>query len=851
MIPLRDRFRRRSALLALTVVVAGVLVYQAGPQRDAGLLATASAAEDAPIDMRRLRPLIEKVRASEKLTPEEQAYVDRARQQMRSRAGQGAGWGTVDTSGLVPLTDLTGTYKGEDGGLYGGGRNTPPEAHLAAYLKECQKIEPLDADGRPATDGKIGLVTIGFSNTHLESADFKRTADGDPQKSPRVVIVDGAMGLRAAVMWAYDGADLLPASEQERLDKEMDQLRMPKTNRKGPPGAPDKDTWPTLDQRLKAEGLSPKQVQALWMKHVEAGPRRLGDFPAHAKALEADMADILIIAKKRFPNLRAAFLSSRTYGGWAGPNSGSPEPFAYECGFAVRWLIRRQIQGDPQLNYDPLRGEVKSPILLWAPYLWARGDSPRKHDGMVWSEKDVRADDHLHPSEEGCRKITAMLLDFFKTDPGTRRWFVNPAAANLSDPSTTGTPNSAVSPSAPAAKPAATPPSANGPINVERAKQLMRRFSSGEKLTPEEEAYLDRVRQEIRKRRGQGGRGPMGGRKREPVPRDPSVNKPEMVRALVPLTELTGRYKGEDGGLYGGGRNEPPETHLAAARKESAKIRPLDARGQPAEDGTIVLLSIGLSHTTMEFSEFKRVADADPAKSPKLVIVDGAQGGKPAVTWALSGAQFLPNEEVQRLEKEVKAEKGFIPQGNRINEWDVADDRLESAGVTPLEVQVIWLKEAVPMPSLLGEFPAHARAMAADITSMLVVAKKRYPNLRIAYLSSRSFGGYAHDGKNPEPYAYENAFSVRWVIQAQIQDDPQLNYDPARGPVTAPLLLWGPYFWANGTTPRKSDGLIWERSDYGEIDGMHPSPSGKQKVAQMLLNFFKTDPLARGWFVKP
>ena len=37
------------------------------------------------------------------------------------------------------------------------------------------------------------------------------------------------------------------------------------------------------------------------------GPGSLGEFPAHAKALEEDMADILVIAKKRFPNLRVAY----------------------------------------------------------------------------------------------------------------------------------------------------------------------------------------------------------------------------------------------------------------------------------------------------------------------------------------------------------------------------------------------------------------------------------------------------------------------------------------------------------------------------------------------------------------
>jgi hypothetical protein len=102
---------------------------------------------------------------------------------------------------------------------------------------------------------------------------------------------------------------------------------------------------------------------------------------------------------------------------------------------------------------------------------------------------------------------------------------------------------------------------------------------------------------------------------------------------------------------------------------------------------------------------------------------------------------------------------------------------------------------------------------------------------------------------NPEPFAYESAFSVRWLIQDQVKGDPRLNFDPKKGKVVSPLLLWGPYLWADGITPRKGDGLVWERKDLGE-DGVHPSPSGRDKVARMLLSFFKTDGDAKTWFLK-
>ena len=96
----------------------------------------------------------------------------------------------------------------------------------------------------------------------------------------------------------------------------------------------------------------------------------------------------------------------------------------------------------------------------------------------------------------------------------------------------------------------------------------------------------------------------------------------------------------------------------------------------------------------------------------------------------------------------------------------------------------------------------------------------------------------------------QSAFSVRWLIESQLANDPNLNYDPAQGAVKAPLLLWGSYLWADGIKPRQGDGLVWTRGDLG-ADGTHPSPTGRQKVADLLLTFFKTDASTKPWFVKP
>jgi hypothetical protein len=334
-------------------------------------------------------------------------------------------------------------------------------------------------------------------------------------------------------------------------------------------------------------------------------------------------------------------------------------------------------------------------------------------------------------------------------------------------------------------------------IDWDKARQLFKREQSGEKLSAGEQTYLDRAK-ELRK--GKGGGSSTGQRK-----------APEHLPPLCDMS-TTDRYEGEDGGLYGSGSNNPPEAHATAAQAQLARIQPLDPAGKPAADGRTVLVSLSMSNATQEFSHFKRIADADARKSPKLTIVDCAQGGQAMAEWA-------------------------PPDGQP---WAEAKQRLAQAGVTPNQVQVAWIKLANKAPR--GSLQEHGKKLEADTLAMLHNARAQFPNLHIAYLGSRTYGGYANGALNPEPYAFESAFPARWLIQRQIKGDPDLAESKA------PLLLWGPYLWAEGTKGRKLDSLVWERSDFGG-DGVHPSESGREKVARLLLDFFTGDPLAKSWFV--
>src|SRR5258705_3237501 len=298
----------------------------------------------------------------------------------------------------------------------------------------------------------------------------------------------------------------------------------------------------------------------------------------------------------------------------------------------------------------------------------------------------------------------------------------------------------------------------------------------------------------------------------------PAQNCANTSTGLVPINDLgAGTYQGVQGGFYPGGTNVRPFAHTVGGMAQAAAIVPRDGAGNASTNGKIVFLSIGMSNCTQEFSRFVQLANADPQKAASVLPVDGAQGGQTASIIMNPNAPF----------------------------WTVVEQRLAAAGVTDAQVQAIWFKEADASPT--NGWPMYAVNLEGEFEAILGVIHSKFPNSRQCYVASRIYAGYATSNLNPEPYAYEQGFSCKWTIEDQINGVAWLNYDAAHGAVVAPWVDWGTYNWADGLTPR-SDGLTWACADF-QPDGTHPSDSGREKVAQALLQFVRTEPTAASWYV--
>ena len=264
------------------------------------------------------------------------------------------------------------------------------------------------------------------------------------------------------------------------------------------------------------------------------------------------------------------------------------------------------------------------------------------------------------------------------------------------------------------------------------------------------------------------------------------------VNGLVPIDQMAPgmTYQGQDGGLYGGGSNQPPASLLDSALAAASSVVPRNFVGAPSESGKVGVIAIGQSTTKQWFPYFQRMTRP---LSDRFTFVNAGQDNMVSQRWARS------------------------PEP-----WTVANAMVAKSGLSRYQVQVAIIDSARIRSWADGGLSEQISAYRADLGRIVTLAKARYPNLGLVYFLPFHDSSYTRTRRMlQEPYTYQLGFGIRQVI-----------HDQGTG---SPVLLWGPYVWAAMSNP----------SFY--YDGIHFSHAGRAEMASLMWSFLQQDPVAARW----
>lgn len=299
---------------------------------------------------------------------------------------------------------------------------------------------------------------------------------------------------------------------------------------------------------------------------------------------------------------------------------------------------------------------------------------------------------------------------------------------------------------------------------------------------------------------------------------------------LISLVDLqTGYYLGlYQGGLYPGGSNLIPPAHKHAGIQLSKAVKPLDEFGNVDwVNGKVVLASFGASTAGEPFNHFIDDVNVADGLNPCMKLVTATNGGK--------GLDIMQYPDLYPFY------------------WEDVLARIDSAHLTPEQVQVAWFKSGSKSDTII-EMPTMANGVADRYTACLQVILSYFPNIKMIYISGFYYGGYGDPTKEfydviSEPGGYYNNFAAKYVIERQIMGDPELKFTaPDR---KSPWIAWGPHEWADGLRANEYDGLFWDCEIDYSVDGggYHMTNAGKEKESVLLMDFFKHNPTTKRWFL--
>lgn len=289
---------------------------------------------------------------------------------------------------------------------------------------------------------------------------------------------------------------------------------------------------------------------------------------------------------------------------------------------------------------------------------------------------------------------------------------------------------------------------------------------------------------------------------------------------LVPFLDLqTGTYMGYQAGMYPGGTNELTGPHLKSGKTIAKGIKPLDGDGNVNfGDGVVLVAGFGPSvpgHIYNKFVDHVRTPSEKYDMNPCMDAINLCVGGKD-ISYPTADSLFE-------------------------DYWEGLVQKVYDVGYTPEQVQIGWMyfnaKGLIAPPV----FPTQSLNMVESYIQFINKAKEFFPNLKIMYISSRHWGGYADTTlaefySLAEPSSYQNSWTVKWTVETQINmTDTRLQYKGANS--KAPYILWGPNFWCDGEAKRMWDDekYICELS-FDEDDGYHLSDQQDSKDALDILD---------------
>lgn len=293
---------------------------------------------------------------------------------------------------------------------------------------------------------------------------------------------------------------------------------------------------------------------------------------------------------------------------------------------------------------------------------------------------------------------------------------------------------------------------------------------------------------------------------------------PDNFTPYTPIADLAdSSFNGFKGGLYPGG-NQIPSSHYTKGLQQRDSIIPRAADGHADANGQVGFLVLGFSTAAMTGRTYRDMLSTLHPDTPVKVII-GAQGG-------------------QDINAMLKSNGAY---------WKSVDSAITASGLSNAQVQIVWVSTG-DIFTYTQAFPEQAQTGVEKYRQMLTELRKRYPSVRMVFMSDRPYAGYIGTDQPPgpkelaEPSAYYHSWTVKWVIEKQIMEVPGFKTSDI------PFIDWGPTLWTNGTKG-DAQGYTWDCRDAGK-GGIHPSSKGRMKEAAKLYVYFSQHPYTAHLFQK-